>query len=292
MQKIIPFLWFDNQAVEAVSFYTSIFSNSKIEGAIDLKERPVPNTDVMTISFQLAGQEFMALNGGPQYAFTPAVSFFVDCQTRDEIDQLWTHLIEGGRALMELGEHPFSERFGWLMDRYGVSWQFNLSGTPQKITPYFLFVGEQHGKAEAAMKFYTSLFPNSSIRQIERFGAGMGETEGTVMHGRFVLAGHDFMAMDSGLEHKFTFSPAISFMIHCDNQAEVDHFWENLAQGGEKEMCGWLRDRYGVSWQVVPTALMSMLSDSDPERVKKVSQALLQMQKIDISQLEEAFEPG
>lgn len=291
MQKIVPFLWFDDQAEEAVNFYTSIFKSGKIDSLTRMGEEvPGPKGKVMTISFQLDGQDFMALNGGPEYHFTPAISFFVNCQTPEEIDALWNQLSEGGMVFMEFMQYPFSEKFGWLADRYGVSWQLSLSRQPENIAPYLLFVGQQHGKAEEAVKFYTSLFENSSIEQIQRFGPGMGETEGTVMHAEFTLAGQDFIAMDSGLGHNFTFTPAISFFVNCKDQAEVDCFWAELSAGGEKGPCGWLTDKFGVSWQIVPTVLGEMMSDPDPERAKRVTEAMLKMSKLDIGLLKQAYE--
>jgi predicted 3-demethylubiquinone-9 3-methyltransferase (glyoxalase superfamily) len=243
----------------------------------------------MTIAFRLAGLEFTALNGGPEFAFTPAVSFFVYCETPEEIDELWNKLSDGGMALMELGQYPFGERFGWVMDRYGVSWQLNLVRTPQKITPFLLFVGAQHGRAGLAIQEYTTLFPNSSIKNIERFGPGEGETEGTIKHASFVLEGVEFMAMESGLDHPFTFTPATSFFVNCQNQAEVDYYWEKLSEGGEKSQCGWLTDKFGVSWQIVPTVLGEMMSDPDPEKANRVTKAMLKMTKLDIGLLEQAY---
>jgi predicted 3-demethylubiquinone-9 3-methyltransferase (glyoxalase superfamily) len=291
MQKIIPFLWFNEQAEEAVTFYTSVFTNAKVGDITRFGDDvPGPKGKVMTITFRLAGQEFMALNGGPEFSFTPAVSFFVYCQTPEEIDTLWKKLSPGGNVLMELDRYPFSERFGWLADPYGVSWQLSLARLPQKISPYLMFVGKQHGKAEEAARYYTSLFKNSSISQIERYGKGQAEPEGTVMHARFILDGQEFMAMDSSLEHQFTFTPAISFFVNCENQAEVDSFWEKLSAGGEKGQCGWLVDQFGVSWQVVPTVLGELISDPDPEKARRVTQAMLKMTKIDIGQLRLAYE--
>ena len=290
MQNIIPFLWFDDQAEEAVRFYTSIFKNSKIESISAMSEEvPGPKGKVLMLTFQLAGDEFMALNGGPVFTFTPAISFFVTCQTHQEIDELWKKLSVGGKVLMELNKYPFSDAFGWVEDKYKVSWQLNLAGLPQKISPFLMFVGEQAGKTEEAVHFYTSLFKNSSIARIERYGAGEGGLEGTVKHASFSLNGQGFMAMDGGLQHDFTFTPAISFYVNCQNQAEVDYFWEKLTEGGEESQCGWLKDRYGVSWQIVPTILSELMSDPDPEKASRVTQAMLKMSKLDIEKLKEAY---
>jgi predicted 3-demethylubiquinone-9 3-methyltransferase (glyoxalase superfamily) len=291
MQKITPFLWFDNQAEEAMNFYTSIFKNSKLGSVTRYGEDgPGPAGTVMTGTFQLDGQEFMALNGGPHFTFTPAISFFVNYETEQEIDKLWEKLTEGGTVLMELDKYPFSEKFGWLEDKFGVSWQLILASRRQKITPFLMFVREQHGKAEEAMNLYISLFKNSSIVNIERYGPGGDEPEGTVTHATFSLTGQEFMAMDSNREHHFTFTPAISFFVNCETQQEIDKLWEKLSEGGEIEQCGWLKDKYGVSWQIVPTILGEMLQDKNPERSQRVMKAMFQMKKLDVEGLKQAYE--
>ena len=157
MQKIIPFLWFDTQAEEAANFYVSLFKNSKIGNVARYDKESAeasgrPEGSVMTISFELDGYELSALNGGPLFSFTPAVSFFVGCKMREELDTLWSRLAEGGKVLMPLDAYPFSERYGWIEDKFGVSWQLILSDVPQHIRPCLLFVGDRYGKAEEAMK--------------------------------------------------------------------------------------------------------------------------------------------
>ncbi len=291
MKGISPFLWFDNQAEKAADFYVSLFSDSRIGGVSRYGEdTPGEAGTVMTVSFELEGQDFTALNGGPVFSFTPAVSFFVNCESRKELQRLWAGLSEGGSVLMELSGHPFSEAFGWVVDRFGVSWQLNLGKREQKIVPFFTFVGEQHGKAEEAMQSYVAQFPDSMVVRVERYAASEQGTEGSVKHEVFSLAGREFMAMDSNLDHPFTFTPAISFFVHCETQGEVDAFWEGLSAGGEKGQCGWLTDRYGVSWQIVPMALLELLGDSNPGRVDRVTQAMLKMTKLDIAALERAAE--
>ena len=289
MQKIVPFLWFDNQAEQAVNFYTAIFKDSQIgEVARYGKDSPGPEGQVMTVRFTLAGLEMAALNGGPVFSFTPSVSFFVDCQTEEEINALWAQLSAGGKTLMDLAPYPFLEKFGWVQDRYGVSWQLSLTSAPQHVRPYLMFAGPQHGKAAEALDLYTTLFPDSRIDHVQRYGPDQGETEGTIMHARFTLAGQPFMAMDGGLEHGFTFTPAISFFVNCHTQEEVDYFWEKLADGGETSQCGWLSDRFGVSWQIVPTILGELMSDPDTEKVYRVTQAMLKMTKLEIGVLQKA----
>ncbi len=156
----------------------------------------------------------------------------------------------------------------------------------QKITPFLWF----DGKAEEAMNFYTSIFKNSKIKSVTRYGEAGPGPKGTVMTGTFQLEGQDFMALNGGPH--FTFSPAISFFVNCQTQQEVDELWEKLSEGGEKGRCGWLKDKYGLSWQIVPSALGEMLQDEDAERSKRVMKAMLQMDKIDIKALKQASEQG
>lgn len=157
----------------------------------------------------------------------------------------------------------------------------------QKITPFLWF----DNQAEEAVNFYTSIFKNSKIVKVVRYdeaGAAVsGRQKGTVMTVAFELEGQEFVALNGGPH--FTFSPAISFVVNCETQEEVDELWEKLSEGGEKQRCAWLKDRYGVSWQIVPTVLVEMLQDKDPEKAKRVMNAMLQMDKIDIAGLKRAY---
>jgi predicted 3-demethylubiquinone-9 3-methyltransferase (glyoxalase superfamily) len=292
-QKIVPFLWFANEAEDAVNFYISCFRNSKTGTVTRYDEASAKASgqqkdSVLTMSFQLNGQEFIALNGGPVFKFTPAISFFVNCETENEVDELWKKFSEGGQILMELSEYPFSKKFGWIQDKYGLSWQLNLTGSVQKIIPSLMFTGSQAGKAEEAMNYYISLFKNSEIKTLSRYKAGGHSKEGTVEYGLFSLADEDFIAMDSDYDHGFSFTPAVSFFVYCDTQKEIDFFWDHLTEGGKEVECGWLEDKYGVSWQIVPTVLFGLLNNPDPERAKRAMQAMMKMKKLDIKTLEEA----
>lgn len=294
IQKITPFLWFDSDAEEAAIFYSSVFKNSSIDNITRYTEsgaRAARRTkgSVMTIAFRLEGQEFVALNGGPVFEITPAISFFVNCSSREETDMLWEKLSKDGAIFMPLDKYPFSERFGWLKDRFGVTWQLNLASGRQKITPYLLFVGQQNGRAEEAMNFYISLFKNSGLIHLERFGQGeTGGSAGTIKHGRFLLTNQEFMVMDSNLDHHFTFTTALSFVVNCETQEEIDYFWGKLSAGGDEmaQQCGWLQDKFGVSWQIVPSVWERMLIKADEEKADRLMQAVLKMKKIDLATLE------
>lgn len=301
MQKIIPNLWFDKQAEEAVNFYAAIFENSKIGdvsryGEVGQEVHGMEAGTVMTVEFELEDQKFLALNGGPDFKFNPSISFLVSCETKDEVDMLWKKLFSGGTALMDLGSYPFSEKYGWLQDKYGLSWQLMFMGDTkikQKIIPTLMFVGEACGKAEEAINFYVSVFSKSKVGDIMRYGKNEDfDKEGTIKHAAFTLDGQEFMAMDSAYNHNFSFNEAISFIVNCKNQKEVDYFWGSLSEGGDPkaQVCGWVKDKYGLSWQIVPDVLDKMMKDRDPKKIEKVMEAFLKMKKIDIDSLKRAYE--
>lgn len=291
MQKITTHLWFDKEAKVAAKFYTSVFKNSKINNTTTLHNTPSGTTDIVTI--ELMGQEFTFISAGPFFKFNPSVSFLVACKTLGDVDKLWENLSEGGTALMDLGEYPFSERYGWVQDRYGLSWQVMFMGerkTNQNITPTLMFTDKQAGRAEEAINFYTTVFHDSKVGDILRYSKGEEpDIEGTIKHAAFTLEGQEFAAMDSARVHDFAFNEAISFIVHCEMQEEIDYYWAKLSAVPEAEQCGWLKDRYGLSWQIVPTVMKEMLLDKDRERLARVTEAFLKMKKFDIEALKKAY---
>ncbi|HET7275625.1 MAG TPA: VOC family protein [Longimicrobiaceae bacterium] len=299
MQKIVPHLWFAHNAEEAVALYTSIFRDGKIVSTSRYPEagREIHGMEpgsTMTQEFEIDGQRFAALNAGPHFTFTPAISFMVSRETAQEIDTLWATLAEGGQVLMPLGSYPFSQHYGWVQDRYGVSWQLMLpeagSEIRQSIIPSLLFVGQNAGRAEDAINFYTSVFDDSEVGMVVHYGPGQEpNAEGTLMFGDFTLAGQLFAAMDSALEHEFGFNEAISLLVNCRDQEEIDYFWDRLSAVPAAEQCGWLKDKYGVSWQIVPRGMDDFLNDPDSAKVNRGMQALLKMKKIDIRAFEDAL---
>jgi len=292
MQKITPHLWFDKEALEAANFYVSTFPNSKVKNTTMLHNTPSGSVDI--VNFELLGLEFQAISAGPLFKFNPSISFHVTCKTKEEVDEIWKKLSHGGQVLMELGAYPFSERYGWLQDKYGLSWQIIYSSgehVKHKITPVIMFVGSVCGKAEEAVKFWTSIFPEAKVNAILHFGKGEEpDKEGTLKYGSFSLFGQEFGAMDSAHEHPFTFNEAISFIVNCDTQEEINYYWEKLSAVPEAEQCGWLKDKYGFSWQVVPSGMDEMLRGDDRERIDRVTQAFLVMKKLDIAKLQEAYD--
>jgi predicted 3-demethylubiquinone-9 3-methyltransferase (glyoxalase superfamily) len=298
MKKITPHLWFDKEARDAAELYVSVFPGSRITHLTRLKDTPSGDCDV--VSFELAGQPFMAINAGPLFHFNPSVSFQARCANKDEVDEIWGKLSPGGKALMPLQSYPFSERYGWLEDRYGLSWQVMLTGggeIKQKIAPALMFTGSVYGKTEEAVEFYASVFrdaPGSAnggetkTMVGARYGRGDSpDKEGAARYAQLVLRGQEFAGMDSA-RGQHAFNEAISFLVPCENQEEIDYFWEKLAADPNAGQCGWLKDRYGLSWQVAPTVLGELLGGEDKERRARVTQAFLKMKKFDIGALRRA----
>lgn len=291
MQHIVPHLWFDKEAKEATALYTTLFADSRI-GSVKMIEG-TPSGDCDIVSFRLAGQDFMAISAGPYFKLNPAISMFITFDTEAEIQEVWNKLADGGTVMMAYDTYSWAQKYGWLQDKYGLSWQLSLSenhATRQKITPMLMFTLGVAGKTKEALELYTSVFPNSSIEMMVAYTKEDGDTEGFIKHSRFTLNGCDFMAMDSSLDHKFTFNEAVSLIVNCQTQEEVDMYWEKLSAVPEAEQCGWLKDKYGVSWQIVPTAMNEMMASGDKEAIGRVTQSFLKMKKFDIATLQRAFE--
>ena len=288
MQKIQTFLWFDGQAEEAANQYLSIFKNSKL-----LSTMPGPGGKPMGLTVELDGWQFITFNGGPTYHPTPSISFTVSCDTVEEIDRAWAALSDGGKPMMELNKYPWSERYGWIEDRFGVSWQLTLAKEHRPIAPTLLYSRSQQGKAEEAMNFYLTQFPNSSIQFIARYEEGEPGPLGQIKYGSFSINGQSFNAMDSGRPMDNPFTPGISMFINVETQEEVDWLWDGLASnGGRHDRCGWLQDKYGVSWQVVPTVLGKVLGGPDRKKAGNAMQAMMKMTKLDIAELQRAYDEG
>jgi predicted 3-demethylubiquinone-9 3-methyltransferase (glyoxalase superfamily) len=297
-QTIIPHLWFDKEAVAAAEFYASVFPESRVTSVSTLTGTPSGDCD--QVSFEIWGQKFAAISAGPYFKINPSVSFFVNFDpSRDKnaaslIDEVWSKLADGGQVLMPLDKYPFSQRYGWVQDRYGVSWQLILTNPEGEerpaVIPSLLFVNDQCGRAEEALRFYVSVFRHSREGQLARYPQGMApDKEGTLMFSDFMLEKQWFSAMDSAHEHHFNFNEAISFMVYCDTQEEIDSLWEKLSAVPEAEQCGWLKDRFGVSWQIVPREMDAMMGKGSPEQIARVTKAFLQMKKFDLAELQKAY---
>lgn len=272
--QIHPCLWFDGQAKAAADLYCSLFNNSRITA-----DTP------MVVTFELNGNKFMGLNGGPQFKINPSISVFVVCESPEETNVLWEKLIEGGKVLMPIDKYDWSERYGWLQDRFGLTWQISLiSNTTikQKIRPCMLFTSDHFGMAEEAINFYTSVFDHSSTELLMHYPA-TAENAGMVLYSEFKLDHQNMIAMDGPGVHDYIFSEGVSFVVECESQKEIDYYWDRLTEGGQESMCGWLKDKFGVSWQIVPAILGKLMSDS--EKAPGVTKAFMKMKKLDIETL-------
>ena len=299
MPTITPHLWFDKEAKEAAEFYVSLLPDSKVTNIITLRDTPSGDCDL--VSFVLANQPFMAISAGPLFTFNPSVSFILnfdpskDRNALAHLDRLWEKLSEGGTALMPLEQYPFSERYGWIQDRYGLSWQLMLTNPAGEerpfITPSLLFTGNIAGHAEEAMDFYCAVFTSSRRGMTARYPQGLEpDKEGTILFADFSLLGTWLAAMDSAREHHFTFNEAISLLVPCQTQAEIDYYWEKLSADPQAEQCGWLKDQFGLSWQIWPTAIGVMMQNGTAEQIDRITQAFLPMKKFDLATLQRAYE--
>lgn len=277
-QMICPCFWMNNNAGQAAEFYSSVFDSAKV-----LDQNP------MVIHIELLGKRIMLLNGGDKFQVNPSVSLFVQCTTIKETRDVWQKLLEGSTELMPLNKYEWSELYGWLQDKFGLTWQIMVANDSSKqtvVTPTFLFTKDYFGKAEEAMKFYLGLFPNSQISTSIPYPSG-NPNSGKLMYAEFSLNGYHLIAMDGPDEHRFSFNEGVSFVITCDNQDEIDYYWQHLtANGGQESMCGWCRDKFGVWWQVVPAILGKLMSDRT--KAPKVIEAFLKMRKFNIQGLLQA----
>lgn len=274
-KPIYPCLWFDGNAQAAAEFYCSIFNHSKI-----INNKP------FFVHFEIEGKLIMGMNGGPMFKINPSISLFVTCETDEEIETIWNKFTEDSNIMMPLAEYPWSKKYGFLADKFGVCWQLMLGEIPpngQKIMPSFLFVGEQYGKAQEAIKQYTSIFPNSEIVDLSIDESEDMQQAGNLKFGNFKLQNELFAAMDGFGEHEFQFNEGVSLVVECDNQEEIDNYWTQLTKGGSENQCGWLKDKFGVSWQIIPAVLGELMSDS--EKAPRVIQAFMKMKKFDIETL-------
>jgi len=271
---IYPCLWFNQNAGEAARHYTELFPNGRII-----------HDSGLAVTFTIGGTRFMALNGGPKFTMNPAVSFFVYCGGEKEIDRLYEALCDGGKVIMPLQHYEWSSKYAWVEDRFGVSWQLDIDpiNNAQTIVPTLLFCNEKSGLVKEAAENYLRIFPDPHFLFGMEAPQSGGLPSGSLLFAQFKLGGFLMNAMSSPEPQHYDFSTANSFVIECDTQEEIDHYWNELGAGGRYDMCGWLADRYGVAWQIVPRILPQLLSD--PSRRERVINVFLQMQKFDLEKL-------
>jgi len=280
-QVITPAIWCDGTADEAAQFYTDVFRDASIA-------EQVPG---LAATVSIYGFKLSLINGGNQYAPNPSISCILNFdpllfggeeQARAYLDELYKRLSTGG-VLMELGEYPFSPRYAWVRDRFGMTWQLMLTdpdGDPRPfVIPSFMFGGTNHANAEEATDAWIALFDNSRRGVLYRYKEGGPLDAGTVMFTDFTLRGTWMAATDSGTFHDFTFTPGVSMIVSCRDQEEIDRYWAGLSAVPEAERCGWCVDRWGVSWQVVPHNIAELMADA------ATRDKILHMGKIDLTEL-------
>ena len=277
--SIYPCLTITGKIQEASDYYIDVFGAGKVS-----------QSNHFVIQIELSGQKIMLLNEGPTSTPNPSISFMVMAKSAEETEKYWDKLAAGGKILMALDSYPWSPKYGWVEDKYGVSWQL-YTGTKedsvQKFCPTLMFTGEKAGKAAEAIQYYTQLFPNSNIQGILKYAEGEGDRTDFVKHAQFKLNDYVMMAMDSSADHGFGFNDAISLVVECETQQEIDKYWQQLTGNGGREVaCGWLTDQYGISWQIIPKALGKLISD--PERGQRAMGAMMKMKKLVIADLENA----
>lgn len=280
-QLITPAIWCDGTADEAARFYADVFREARV-----VEQVPGYASTVSIYGFQLS-----LISGGGQDTPNPSIScilnfdpllFGGEDQARTYLDDLYEHLSAGG-VLMELGEYPFSPRYAWVRDRFGMTWQLMLTdpaGEPRPfILPAFMFGGTNHANAEEATEVWIALFDDAHRGALRRYEEGGPMEAGTVMFTDFTLRGTWMAAMDSGASQDLTFTPGVSMIVSCRDQEEIDRYWTGLSAVPEAERCGWCVDRWGVSWQVVPHNIAELMADT------ATREKLLHMGKIDLTGL-------
>lgn len=271
---IYPCIWFDHQAHEAADFYCHIFKRS----------RKLSRNDFAS-TFEINGSKFMTMNGGPKYKANQAISYYVYCDKEIEIERIYNLLKEDGQIIMPLDTYPWSEKYAWVCDKYGVSWQLDIDKivSYQKIVPCLLFVNNKNEMVKESIDFYSSVIENSKILVEAPHSEESGMPKGSLLFAQCKLNGVIFNFMSSTMHHDFDFSHGNSLVYECKDQMEIDHLWGKLGEHGVYERCGWLQDKYGVSWQVIPQILQKLVAD--PEKGQKVIQAFIPMTKFEIDKL-------
>lgn len=299
MLPIKPHIWFDqDKAKEAAEFYANLIPDSAVNY---VSHFPMPGGECEVVEFTLAGQPFLGISAGQGLKITPSISFMInfdpsrDTDAARRIDDVWSKLSENGQVLMPLDRYPFSERYGWISDKYGVSWQLILTNPTGEerpvIVPSLMYTGQVAGKGNEAIDFYCSVFKGSKRGTTATRPEDMGpDKAGTLLYADFYVDQTWLAAMDSAHPHGFSFNDAVSLLIPCETQEEIDYYWSALSADGEPGQCGWLKDKYGVSWQVASTVMFQALKNGNPEQIARVMQTFMTMKKADIAALQRAYD--
>lgn len=298
MLPIKPHIWFDREVKTAAEFYASLLPNSSVDYVTKF---PIPQGECEVAEFTIAGQPFLGIASGPGMGINPSISFLIhfdpsgDADAAKQMDEVWAKLTDGGKVMMPLDRYPFSERYGWASDRFGVSWQLMVikPGGEKRpvIVPSLMFTDKGAGKADEAIDLYCTIFKDGKRGNTSPREKDMGpDKAGSLMYADFHVDKTWMAAMDSANPHGFAFNDAISLLISCETQEEIDYHWDALTAGGQPGQCGWLKDKYGVSWQVASTVMFDALKNGTPEQVERVTNIFMHMQKPDMAALQKAYQ--
>ncbi|MBP1040536.1 VOC family protein [Vagococcus sp. BWB3-3] len=281
MTKFSACLWVDGQIEEMIAVYQEVFASvkRKVTNFYLTDDHGVVG-DILTVSIEIDNQEFLLLNGGPEFTMTPAISYVVEARTATEAQAIWDRLAPKGEVLMALEDQTMGKLFGWLNDEFGVSWQITVGEGQETITPCVMFIHQYFGMAEEAIETWGNYFG-----QLER-EVLINNPDGTVQFAKFTLDGQPFIVMDNDYDHQFAVTMGNSFCFYCDNQAEIDRVWELVTKEGAESQCGWMVDKFGVSWQTTTRDMDTLLRSTNPKAVE-LTKALYNMKKLDINYLRE-----
>ncbi|MFU2181304.1 VOC family protein [Streptococcus hyovaginalis] len=288
MQILIPHLWYDTEAREAVERYTSLFPDSGLDWSYTITD--TPSGDAEMIHFHLGDTTMAAISAGPYFQLNESISLMIDLSSKEELNRIYKGLMDGGRELMPLDEYDFSPYYAWVEDKYGLSWQ--LSYNPEitesfRVSFCLLFSEDQVGLAENALKTYQECFVGSYVERISYYQSGEALLEeAKINYSQLRIGNQDLILMDHGYGGENSFNEAFSFMLLVDTQEEADAYYEHLSAVPEAEICGWTKDTYSVSWQIVPRMMMASQLTSSQEKMQTLNQAILKMKRLDIAEIE------
>lgn len=276
-QSIYPCLWYNQRAKEATKFYRTLFSDSEITAE-----------NILVSLMEIEDQKLLLLNAGPEFVPNPSASLFVNCKSEEEIEKLCLSFTKEGKVLMKLARYNWAEKYAWVKDKYEISWQlfYKPGKERKKIRPSFMFHGSNAGRASEAIGFYTSVFPNSGVKEIIRYSEDENQNVNFIKYSDIFINEFDIILFDSALKYKSQLNESFSLVIECETQDEIDKYWLELSKKGLEGRCGWVKDQFGISWQIVPKVLHELVSDE--MKAPKVVNKLMGMGKLNIRELIEA----
>ena len=285
-QNTLVHLWFKGEDLKnAVDKYTKIFENSKILRSINF-DTPF-DTTADCIEFTLGGRVFQAINAEPAFEFNNSFSFVVMCPSQEDLNTKWTNLISnGGKEIMPLEKTDFAECYGILEDEFGLTWHVFLDGQMHfdfEVVPVMMY---PQGKTKEALEFYSTVFKDFAINFVDY----LDEEKNNIIFSCFTINGSDYFAWDNLEEVDYPFNESTSIMIECETQEEIDYYWDKLSADKNDGQCGWTKDRFGLSWQIIPKYVNEVFFNQGKEKYNKISSAMLEMKKLDIEKLKQAAE--